>query len=136
MANPTGKGGFQDHPELINKEGLNRRSRETWQATFNRITDMTREEAIAYVGARSKIGRLLKELPPNLPIKDGLVFISIIHYGRDPNPRMLTAIMDREEGKPVQPISGDRDKPLELIVRYENRDGSKTSNNSSADTAQ
>jgi hypothetical protein len=107
MANPTGKGGFGDRPQDINREGLNRRSRETWQATVKRITDMTREEAIAFVGAKSKIGKMLKELPENLPIKDALVFISIIQYGRDPNPRLLAALMDREEGKPNQPITGD-----------------------------
>jgi hypothetical protein len=107
MANPTGKGGFGDRPQDINREGLNRRSRETWQATVKRITDMTREEAIAFVGAKSKIGKMLRELPENLPIKDALVFISIIQYGRDPNPRLLAALMDREEGKPNQPITGD-----------------------------
>ena len=113
MANPTGKGGFQDHPELINKEGLNRRSRETWQATVKRITDMTQEEAIEYVGGpKTKLGKLLKEIPPGLPIKDALVFISIIQYGRDPNPRMLAALMDREDGKPNQPITGPNGTPL------------------------
>ena len=111
MSNPTGKGGFGARPQDINREGLNRRSRETWQATVRRITDMTREEAIEYVGAKSKVGKLLKELPENMPIKDALVFISIIQFGRDPNPRMLSALMDREDGKPTQPISGDPDKP-------------------------
>lgn len=105
MSNPTGKGGFGDNPQNINREGLNRRSRETWQATVRRITDMTQEEAIAYVGGpKTKLGKLLKEIPPGLPLKDALVFISIIQYGRDPNPRMLSALMDREEGKPNQPI--------------------------------
>lgn len=103
MANPKGVGGFQDHPELINKEGAPKRG-QNWQATVKRITDMTREEAIAYVGAKSKIGKLLKELPENMPLKDALVFISIIQYGRDPNPRMLAALMDREDGKPNQPL--------------------------------
>ena len=84
---------------------------------------MTREEAIAYVGARTKIGKYLKELPPGLPIKDGLAFISIIAYGRDPNPRMLSTIMDREEGKPVQPIGGDPEKPLKIIIEYADSDG-------------
>jgi len=118
MSNPTGKGGFQDHPELINKEGLNRRSRETWQATVKRITDMTREEAIEYVGAKTKIGRLLKELPPNIPIKDAMVFVSIIHFGRDPNPRMLQALSDREEGKPLQAISGKDGGAIKIVVEY------------------
>lgn len=117
MANPTGKGGFQEHPELINKEGAPKRG-QSWQATVKRITDMTQEEAIKYVGKRSKIGKLLKELPPHLPIKDALVFISIIHYGRDPNARMFQALTDREDGRPNQPISGEAGKPLEIIVRY------------------
>ena len=101
MANPTGKGGFADHPENINREGAPKRG-QNWQDTVKKITDMTREEAIEYVGKRSKLARLLKELPPNLPIKDALVFISIIQYGRDPNPRMFQALADREDGKPQQ----------------------------------
>lgn len=103
MSNPTGKGGFQDHPELINKEGLQKKSLD-WKATIKNITDMTREQAIEYVGKRSKLARLLKELPPGLPIKDALVFISIIQYGRDPNARLLSTLMDREEGKPPQAV--------------------------------
>jgi hypothetical protein len=119
MANPTGKGGFGDRPQDINREGLNRRSRETWQATVKRITDMTQEEAIAYVGGpKTKLGKLLKEIPPGLPLKDALVFISVIQYGRDPNPRMLSTLMDREEGKPNQPVSGKDGGPLEVIFTY------------------
>lgn len=106
MANPTGKGGFQDHPELINKEGAPKRG-QNWQDTIKRITDMTREEAIAYVGANTKIGKALKELSPKMPIKDALVFASIIAYGREPNARLLGVLMDREEGKPNQPIKLD-----------------------------
>ncbi len=103
MSNPTGKGGFKDHPEFINKTGENRRA-QSWQETVKRLTDMTREELITYVGAGTKIGKLLKELPPNVPMKDALVLISLIQYGRDPNPRLLSTLMDREEGKPNQPI--------------------------------
>lgn len=102
--NPTGKGGFRDHPELINRTGLNRRDPQDWQATIKRITNMTREEAIELVGRRSKMARLLRELPPELPIKDALVLISIIQYGRDPNPRMFQVLTDREDGKPRQSL--------------------------------
>lgn len=118
MTNPTGRGGFKDHPENINREGAPRRDRQNWQGTIKRITDMTREEAIAYVGPRTRMGRLLKELPPGIPIKDALVFASIIHYGREPNARMLQALTDREEGKPNQPISGPDNQPLEVVFRY------------------
>lgn len=117
MANPTGKGGFQDHPELINKEGAPKRG-QSWQETVKRLSDMTREELIAYVGPKTKIGKLLKELPPSVPMKDALVLISFIQYGRDPNPRLLATLMDREDGKPNQPISGEGGGPIELVVKY------------------
>ena len=135
MANPTGKGGFQDHPELINKEGAPKRG-QSWQETVKRITDMTREEAIEYVGSRSKIAKLLRELPPSLPIKDALVFISLIQYGRDPNPRMLATLMDREEGKPNQPISGDPDKPLKVIIEYADNNSNPAETTRGADPDQ
>ena len=105
MANKTGKGGFQDHPELINKEGAPKRG-QTWQEAVKRLTDMTRDELIAYVGPKSTLGRQLKELPPNVPVKDALILIAFIQFGRDPNPRLLATLMDREDGKPNQPISG------------------------------
>jgi hypothetical protein len=117
MANPTGKGGFKDHPELINKNGAPKRG-QSWQETVKRLTDMTRDELIAYVGKTTKLGKLLKELPPDVPVKDALILISIIQYGRDPNPRLLAALMDREEGKPVQPIGGDPNAPLRVVVEY------------------
>ena len=120
--NATGKGGFQDRPQDINREGAPKRSRESWQATVRRITDMTRDEAIEYVGTKSKIAKLLKELPADISIKDALVFISIIQYGRDPNPRMLNVLMDREEGKPTQPIGGDPDRPLVIEVSLKKKD--------------
>ena len=101
----------------INRAGAPKRG-QSWQETIKRITDMTREEAIAYVGANTKIGRHLKELSENMPIKDALVFATIIAYGREPNARMFAALMDREEGKPNQPISGDPDKPLKVIIEY------------------
>jgi hypothetical protein len=102
---PKGKPFVKGDPR-INRAGAPRRG-QTWQETVKRITDMTREEAIEYLGANTKLGRQLKELSPDVPIKDALVFASIIAYGRDPNPRMLATIMDREEGKPNQPVSAN-----------------------------
>lgn len=103
--NPKGKGGFQDHPELINKAGAPKRG-QSWQESVKRLTDMTREELIGYVGKTTRLGKLLQELPPKVPIKDALLLTAIIQFGRDPNPRLLATLMDREEGKPNQPISG------------------------------
>jgi PBSX family phage terminase large subunit len=86
----------------INRKGAPVRG-QSWRETVKRITDMTTAEAIEYVGAKSRIGRYLTELPAELPIKEALVFATIIAYGREPNARMLSTLMDREEGKPDQP---------------------------------
>ena len=87
----------------INRLGAPRRS-QNWAEVWKRLTDMMRDELIAYIGANTKMGKLLKELPPGIPIKDGLAIITMIHYGREPNARMLSAIMDREDGKPKQAV--------------------------------
>jgi hypothetical protein len=113
---PKGKPFVKGDPR-INRAGAPKRG-QTWQETVKRITDMTREELIEYVGAGTKMGKLLKELPPDVPLKDALVIVSIIQYGRDPNPRLLATLMDREEGKPVQPIGGDPNAPLRVVVEY------------------
>ena len=125
MANPTGKGGFQERPQDINLEGAPKRG-QSWQEAINRITSMTREEAIKYVGANTKIGKALKELSPKMPIKDALIFASIIAYGRDPNPRLLAALMDREDGKPNQPISGKDGDGIKIVVEYADTNRNKT----------
>jgi len=88
----------------INRLGAPKRG-QSWQEAVKRITDMTREEAIAYLGASTKLGKQLRELPENVPIKDALIFASIIAYGREPNARMFQALTDREEGKPNQLIT-------------------------------
>lgn len=119
MANPTGKGGFQERPQDINREGLNRRTDRNWQATVKRITDMTRNEAIEYVGKRSKLAKLLQELPADMPIKDALIFISIIQFGRDPNPKMLSVLMEREEGKPKNAELGKSGESKQIVVPVE-----------------
>jgi hypothetical protein len=99
---PKGKPFVKDDPR-INRAGAPKRG-QSWQETVKRITDMTREELIEYLGPSTKLGKQMRELPSNIPLKDALVVASIIAYGRDPNPRLLATLMDREEGKPNQPI--------------------------------
>lgn len=117
--NPTGKGGFGERPQDINRGGAPRKG-QSWAEVIKRITDMTREEAMEYVGANTRLGKLLKELPPNVPIKDALILASIVAFGREPNASMLNALADREEGKPAQAmkVTGDEAEPLVIkIVR-------------------
>ena len=108
---------FKKGDPRINRKGAPKRG-QSWSESMKRITDMTREEAIAYVGPNSKIGKQLKELSADMPIKDAIIFATIIAYGREPNARMLSAIMDREDGKPAQPITGDTSNPLKVIIEY------------------
>src|SRR5689334_386806 len=86
---PKGKPFVKGDPR-INRKGAPPRG-QSWQDTIKRITDMTREEAIAYVGADSKLGRTLRELPAHVPIKDAMILAAIIAFGREPNSRMLQA---------------------------------------------
>ena len=120
----AGKGAERD--PRINTAGAPPRG-QSWSEAWKRCTNMTREEAIEYVGASTKIGRLLKELSPSIPIKDALIFASIVAYGREPNARMLSAIMDREEGKPAQPITGGDGKDLTVIFRDETKKADESS---------
>jgi hypothetical protein len=122
---PKGKPFVKGDPR-INRKGAPVRG-QSWADTIKRITDMTAGEAIEYVGEKSKVGKLLKELPVDLPIKDALIFISIIHYGREPNARMLATLTDREEGKPKQALDLSNSdgtlappKVIEIVRNYTN----------------
>ncbi len=108
---------FVKNDPRINRKGAPVRG-QSWRETVKRLTDMTGEEAIAYVGKTTSLGRYLKDLPPTLPIKDAIVLSTIIGYGRDPtNARMLAALMDREEGKPAQPTEDtDSKQPSTLNI--------------------
>jgi hypothetical protein len=87
----------------INRKGAPKRG-QSWAEVIKKLTDMTREELIKYVGPKTRLGRLLMEMPEGIPIKESLVIATIIAYGREPNARMLSTIMDREDGKSVQPV--------------------------------
>ena len=105
IANPTGKGGFGERPQDINREGAPKRG-QTWSESIKRITDMDREELIKYVGGgKTRIGRLLAKMPADIPIKDGMIVAAIVSFMMDPDARMFEKLTDREEGKPPQSVS-------------------------------
>jgi hypothetical protein len=107
MANPTGKGGFQERPQDINRDGAPKRG-QSWQETTKRITDMTRDELVQYVGGkRTRVGRLLASATSNIPIKDAMIIAAVVGFLVDPNPRTFQALSDREDGKPNQPVSAN-----------------------------
>jgi hypothetical protein len=124
MANPTGKGGFQERPQDINLEGAPKRG-QSWQETTKRITNMTRDELVAYVGGkRTRIGKLLASATSEIPVKDAMVIAAVVAFLIDPNPRMLQALSDREDGKPNQPISGKDGEPLVIQVELKKKEDS------------
>jgi hypothetical protein len=127
MSNPTGKGGFQDHPELINKEGAPKRG-QNWQESVKRLTDMTRDELVEYVGGKkTRIGKLLASASADIPMKDAVIVAALVAFLVDPNPRMFTALSDREDGKPNQPITGKDGDAIKIVVEYaDNTNGNQT----------
>lgn len=99
VRNPTGKGGFQERPQDRNRGGAPRKG-QSWGERIDILSGMTRDELIDFVGgAKTMLGKLLRELPPNIPTRDALILISFIQFGRDPNPRMMKEWMDRVDGK-------------------------------------
>lgn len=111
---PKGKP-FVKGDARINRKGAPPRG-QSWQETIKRLTDMTREEAIEYVGANTQLGRQLKELPPDVSIKDAMILAVIIAFGREPNARMLAAIMDRTDGKVTDKV--EQTGEVRVIIEY------------------
>lgn len=113
--NPKGKGGFADNPQNINIKGAPKRG-DTLQETFKKLGIMTRDEAAMYFGEKTDIGRQLKQLPPNVPLKDLIGIRTIITLTNDADARLLGTYSDRVEGKPNQPISGKDNEPLTVKI--------------------
>ena len=104
--NPTGIGGFADHPELINNKGAPI-AITTWRAILKRIGDeFTQDDEGNSVLRRELICRAMY-----LKAKD--------------DPRYATTIMDREEGKPEQRQihAGEEEAPAIRIIHAYNGNG-------------
>lgn len=87
-----------------NPKGAPKRG-QSWQETIRHLTDMDRDELVAYVGGeKTTLGKTLREIPAGIPIKDVMILIALVQFGREPDARMLSVLMDREEGKPKQVV--------------------------------
>ena len=100
------KGQYVKGTPSPNPAGAPRRG-SSWSETVRKMSDMTRDELIAMVGASTEVGRHLKEMPPGITMKEAMVLISFIAFGRDPDAAMFKALADREEGKPRQTVQVD-----------------------------
>jgi hypothetical protein len=111
------KKGESGNPNGRPKEG------QSWAAVIKRITDMSKDELLEYVGgAKTELGRHITKFPPGIPMKDAMVIRALIQLMFEPDPRLFNSLTDREEGKPKQPIVGAGEEgEIVLTVRYENR---------------
>lgn len=106
------KGGTSPNPAGAPKRG------ESWAETFGKLGNMDRDEAAAYFGEKTDIGRQLKQLSPGIPLKDIIGIRALITLANDTDARLLGQVGDRIEGKPNQPISGKDGDAIKIIVEY------------------
>ena len=117
-AKPRGKPwpkGVSGNPSGRPKDG------ESWATIIKEIGDLYPEDIIAFVGAGNDLGREIAHLPKGVQMKylvTARVFAALMF---EPNPRLWVGLMERAEGKITQPIGGDEDKPIKVIVEYANR---------------
>lgn len=95
---------------------------QSWAEIVKEIGDLTGPEIAAKVGQWSQY---MAGLPGDVTVKTLVVIRAYEALLKDPDPKLLIALMDRAEGKPIQPIGGpandDADKfsaiKLQLISR-------------------
>ena len=55
-------------------------------------------------GQDTLLGRQLLKIPQGVPLKYLVAIKAVVASIKEPNAKMLSAIMDREDGKPSQPL--------------------------------
>jgi len=87
----------------------------SWAELVGKLGDMTPEEVKQWVAS---IGRRLPNRS-DVTLRELAVLAAYVDCILDPNPRMLVALMERTEGKPLQAVEvGGSDKPLRIRVEY------------------
>src|SRR5690349_10461521 len=91
---------------------------ESWASIIAAVGNMYPEDILEFIGRNNDLGREIVQLPKNVQMKylvTARIFAALMF---EPNPRLWTGLMDRAEGRPVQPIGGDPEKPLKITVEY------------------
>jgi hypothetical protein len=114
MANRKGKGGFKDNPQNINKAGAPKRG-ESWKEIISFYGNMTPTEAAERA---AKIARELRQFTDAITLKEAVVLRGYLALLNDPQPGLLNAYMDRDEGKVAEhvKVSGDKAEPLTIRI--------------------
>src|SRR5690349_19988090 len=91
---------------------------ESWASIIAAVGNMYPEDILVFVGRNNDLGREIVQLPKNVQMKylvTARIFAALMF---DPNPRLWASLMDRAEGKVMQPIGGDNEKPIKIVVEY------------------
>lgn len=107
--NPTGKGGFAEHPELRNENG----QRNSASVAFSR----TLRELIVIIGEKEHSINLDGKTITKKNVE--WMIESLWAKARSGKQDAIDFIAERIEGKVTQPIGGDPNKPLEIILKVQ-----------------
>lgn len=93
--NKTGKGGFGDNPQNINRNGAPKRG-ESWAEIIKRIGNMTPAEAAEHA---KKTAAKLKQYGGDITLKEAVVIRGYAALLFEPTSSLMNVYMDREDGK-------------------------------------
>ena len=75
---------------------------ESWREIFDRAGKLTRQELMDLYPV---FGKRLLGLPADVPLRDAVALTALVTLACEPSPGLLTAIMERTDGKVAQPIT-------------------------------
>ena len=114
---------FTKNDPRINRRGAPVRG-QSYAEAVKRLSDLTNEELADFFGRNTPLGKQFLQQPKDVVSRDVVIGRAIITLENDFDSRGFGQLTDRSEGKPEQPITGDADKPLKVIIEYS--DGNKT----------
>lgn len=71
----------------------------SWSEVYKECSDKTYDELMEWVGKDSKLGMMMRDLPPAIQSKYVVVISTLVHCALDPTPGLLKEVADRAEGK-------------------------------------
>jgi hypothetical protein len=104
---------------------------QSWGEIAKEIGDQYPEEVVTLFGVNTIMGKAFSTFPKGVQIKYSVFYRVIIALMNEPTPGLLKELLDRIEGKVVNPVdlttNGEKIKSINLIW---NADGSTTEDNS------
>ena len=102
---PRGKPFQKGYDERRNIEGAPLRG-ESHAEVYSKLMNMTAEDNADYFGRDNEIGKAFAKMPKGVPVKMILAGRNLIAEIFEPSTGRMQMIMERTEGKIVQPITG------------------------------